>query len=196
MDAKKSRHRKFRGRTYIDDLTSYLKASDWDRIVSTIKIYADDEESCLRMLSKTELHRIDVDHDSSGMVNFRWNRIDIHTQLFQSKDDAEFFDTLFHEVAHLIAYYGCDYSGHGVKWRRIFADLGYPSGERCHSLGRLRGTTGKLRTRTMYVYECLGCGREWHTRKKRHAPECWHHRKCPGGREKGYRFLRQYKEVL
>jgi len=195
MDANKSRYRKFRGRTYLEDLITFLSEDDWNTVVFVIRIYADDPDRCLRQLATTELHRIDVDCNFSGQANWRHNRIDIHTQLFQSDDEEEFYDTLFHEIAHLIAFFGCDHHGHGAKWRRIFADLGYPDGQTCHSLGRLRGTTGKPRTRRVYVYRCNSCGYETHRRKAFHDPSLWHHRNCTN-RNSCYEYHREYRETL
>jgi len=197
MDKKKSRHKKFRGRSYIDDLINFLSSEDWDLVERTI------QKNCssaygytIGKLSMTELHRVDVDSESAGHASYRWNRVDVHTYIFHGDvPEGEFRDTLFHEVAHLIAGYGCGDRHHGKMWRKVFADLGYPGGERCHSLGRLRGTTGKPRTRTVYEYECKGCGSIWTSRRKVSAPDNWRHKGCHGT-WKGYRFHKSYKEVL
>jgi len=196
MGAKKSRHRKFRGRTYIDDIITYLTAVDWEMVVSAIQKNVKDPEAIIEKLSDTELHRIDVDHQSAGFANWTRNRIDIHTHLFHGEgQEDEFRDTLFHEIAHMIAYYGCDDNGHGRDWKKIFGDLGYPHGKRCHSLGRLRGTTGKRRTRTVYVYQCNGCAYSTERRRKWRDPGLWHHRGCID-RKSRFIHARQYKETL
>jgi len=198
MQGNKSRHKKFRGRTYIDDIITYLTAADWDTVVNAIQAnsFHDKVDDTIEKLSETELHRIDVDHNSSGFANWRWNRVDIHTHVFHGEgQEAEFRDTLFHEIAHLIAYYGCDDQGHGAKWRKIFADLGYPHGKRCHSLGRLRGTTGKRRTRRVYVYECNGCGHETRRRRKFNDPKLWHHRGCTDI-DSRFKYVREYRETI
>lgn len=194
-----SKYGKFRGRTYLSDLITFVSPEEWEMILATIEKRATDDaaEAKTRMkLANTEVHRVDVDSNSAGHASWKWNRIDLHTHLFS--DDApkgELADTLFHEAAHLIAGWACDDHGHGRKWRQVFADLGYPNGERCHSMSRLRGTTGKRRTRTVYVYECNECGYELSRRRKFHDPSLWHHRNCRDDASR-YRYVREYKETL
>ena len=199
MSKKKSRHKKFRGRTYLEDLVTYLSAEDWDLVEGVVYRNATDSHTythCMFKLGTTEVQRIDVDSNSAGHASYRWNRIDLHTHLFtKGVPEGELRDTLFHEVAHLIAMWACGERGHGRKWRQVFADLGYPDGLVTHDMPRLRGTTGKPRTRTVYEYKCMGCGSIWTRHQKVYAPDCWHHKDCHGT-EKGYRLFRTYKEVL
>jgi len=154
-------------------------------------------EATTRMkLASTEIHRIDVDSNSAGSASWDWNRIDLHTFLFsEDAPKEEPSDTLFHEIAHLIAGWGCDDFHHGRMWRRVFADLGYPEGERCHSMPRLRGTTGKPRSRTVYVYKCVGCGKRHERRRKMSDRMNYRHRRCPGN-EEGYELVRSFREII
>ena len=200
MAANKSRHKKFRGRTYLCDLRHFITSDEWLELLSVTENRATDDDAWRRARFKllhTEVHRIDVDHNCAGMVDYNWNRLDLHTALFEDSDAmrAELKDTLWHEISHLIAKYAAGHAGHGRVWRAIFSDFGFTP-TRCHSMPRLRGTTGRQRTRTVYEYICNGCGAVWKRRKKTHCPELFKHRKCPGDREKGYRFHRSYKEPI
>jgi len=199
MVAKKSRHKKFRGRTYLDDLITYLSASEWDMVLDAINKNATDEAAAASTrirLTDTEVHRVDVDSNSAGHASWKWNRIDLHTHILSDDAPAEEpGDTLFHEIAHLIAGWACDDRNHGRKWQQVFADLGYPNGKRCHSMPRLRGTTGKPRTRTVYVYQCNGCDYSMERRRKFSDPARWHHRSCKDSRSR-YIYVSEYKETL
>jgi len=166
----KSRYPKVRGRTYICDLIEHLSADDWDMVIKVLKENASNsywETEALEALGITELHRIDVSANNSGWCHYSPPRIDLHTYIMNTEgQEAECRDTLFHEIAHMIAKHACGHQGHGKIWKKVFADLGYPNGTRCHSMGRLQGTTGKTRSRTVYVYGCLGCGNQ-HERRRR-----------------------------
>jgi len=168
-------------------------------VIAVINKNATDLDAASRTRNKlgyTEIHRVDVDANAAGHASWKWNRIDLHTHLFTDEaPDGELRDTLFHEIAHLVAGWACDEWHHGRDWRRIFADLGYPHGQVRHSMARLRGTTGKPRTRTVYVYQCKSCGHEISRRKKFNDPSLWHHRGCRDS-ESRYRYVTEYKETL
>jgi len=193
----KSRYPKVRGRTYICDLIEYISADDWDLVVKVVKANAPDVDSELAALEKlgvTELQRIDVSAQTSGWCHYSPPRIDLHTYIMNTEGmEKECRNTLFHEIAHMIAKYACGHQGHGKIWKKVFADLGYPNGERCHSMGRLQGTTGKTRQRKVYVYECLGCGNQHERRREMSNPKLYYHKICSGVK-KGYELVDSFRE--
>ena len=200
----KSRYPKARGRTYIADLIEFLSADDWDLVIAAINKHALNDErrrKAIYMLGVTELHSIDVSSHNAGMCWYLVPRIDVHTFLLNTpgfEEDCQ--DTLFHEIAHMIANWAAKHMHHGPIWKEVFADLGFPNGSRCHShLGRFQGTTGKARTRSVYVYKCMECGKRIECRKKRSVPECWDHVRCSELDRcypTGYELVRSFKEVL
>jgi predicted SprT family Zn-dependent metalloprotease len=64
----------------------------------------------------------------AGLCNYTAKRISVSRYLAQRYEDDEIHQVLLHEVAHAIA--GTK-SGHGARWKRIAADLGY-AGTRLH----------------------------------------------------------------
>jgi predicted SprT family Zn-dependent metalloprotease len=64
----------------------------------------------------------------AGLCNFTSKRISVSRYLAARYDDDEIHQILLHEVAHAVAG---PRAGHGPKWRRIAAELGYV-GRRTH----------------------------------------------------------------
>lgn len=64
----------------------------------------------------------------AGLCNYSTHRISVSRYLAARYDDDEIHQILLHEVAHALAG---PRAGHGPKWARIAADLGYV-GRRTH----------------------------------------------------------------
>lgn len=64
----------------------------------------------------------------AGLCNYGTHRISVSRYLAARYDDDEIHQILLHEVAHALAG---PRAGHGPKWARIAADLGYV-GRRTH----------------------------------------------------------------
>lgn len=74
--------------------------------------------------------RFEFDHAKrrAGQCEFTRRRITVSRYLAARWEDDEIYQVLLHEVAHAMAG---SKAGHGPKWRKIAAELGY-DGERTH----------------------------------------------------------------
>lgn len=61
----------------------------------------------------------------AGLCNFTQKRIQVSRHIALRSEDDDIHQVLLHEVAHAIA--GPD-AGHGPRWRKVAADLGYEGG--------------------------------------------------------------------
>lgn len=61
----------------------------------------------------------------AGLCNYTAHRITVSRYLAEKFDDDEIHQVLLHEVAHAIAGSA---AGHGQKWKRVAAALGYVGG--------------------------------------------------------------------
>lgn len=61
----------------------------------------------------------------AGLCSFDTHRISVSRYLAEKYSDTDNEQTLLHEVAHALAGPG---AGHGPKWKRIAANLGYVGG--------------------------------------------------------------------
>ena len=64
----------------------------------------------------------------AGLCNYTNKQISVSRHLASRYDDDEIHQVLLHEVAHALAG---TRAGHGPRWRRVAADLGY-EGKRLH----------------------------------------------------------------
>ena len=61
----------------------------------------------------------------AGLCDYAARRVSVSRPLALRWDDDEVHQVLLHEVAHALAGAG---AGHGPRWRRVAADLGYRGG--------------------------------------------------------------------
>lgn len=73
--------------------------------------------------------RIDHARRRAGLCNYTDQVISLSKHLLLTAEDDEIHQVLLHEVAHAIA--GAE-AGHGMKWKKIAAELGYEGGRLHH----------------------------------------------------------------
>jgi predicted SprT family Zn-dependent metalloprotease len=122
----------------------------------------------------------------AGLCDYRAKRISVSRHLASRYDDDEIHQVLLHEVAHALAGPA---SGHGQRWKKIAAGLGY-EGKRLHGgaiaddLATWIGTCPNGHTHYRYRKPTrpLSCGKC----SKRFSPAlviAWHHRDETGNRQ-------------
>lgn len=108
----------------------------------------------------------------AGLCNFTDRRIQVSRYLAEKFDDDEVHQILLHEVAHALA--GAE-AGHGQKWKRIAAELGYAGG-RTHD-GDIADETAP------WVGECPAGHRHVRFRKPTRQSSC---AKCSRGFDRAH----------
>jgi predicted SprT family Zn-dependent metalloprotease len=76
-------------------------------------------------------------------------------------------ETVFHEVAHLIALHegGLKAWDHGPTWRRIMAKIGYPRANACHDLIEQLSTIRRKNVRVIARCQCDSAGEVFGVRR-------------------------------
>ncbi len=92
-----------------------------------VRIWA---EALIR-LHLDESWSFDFDHakQRAGLCDYQARRITVSRYLAARFGDDEIHQTLLHEVAHALAGHA---AGHGSRWKRIAAELGYVGGTTHH----------------------------------------------------------------
>lgn len=99
-------------------------------------------------------------------VVFNSFKITINVPLLAVNDNSkQIYETVGHEIAHLIAFDMYNDRGHGRAWKRVMVQLGLHP-ERCHQMDEAAAMVGKNTTK--YIYRCSGCGTYLPLGSKRH----------------------------
>jgi hypothetical protein len=93
---------------------------------------------------------------SFGVVKVKGLKITLSTPLFGRIDDAEKFNTVSHEFAHIVDAVLNGSTNHGPRWKRLHRLMG-GTGERCHNYD----TSGLGRKKTRMVVRYIHTGREY-----------------------------------
>lgn len=91
----------------------------------------------------------------AGQALLGQNRIRINRTLLLENLEAFLFQTVGHEVAHLICWHvhGPRARPHGVEWRMVMAILGLPP-KRCHNYDTARSAVRKKLATFAYACRC------------------------------------------
>lgn len=91
--------------------------------LARVRVWA---ESLIRMhLDESWTFAFDHAKRRAGLTDHATHRISVSRYLASRYEDDEVHQVLLHEVAHALA--GFD-AGHGPRWRRVAAELGYVGG--------------------------------------------------------------------
>ena len=88
-----------------------------------------------------------------GDATYKSNRIRLSTVLFRRATEQERYETIVHELCHLVSYerYGRAGAGHGRFWQAVMREAGVEP-KRCHNVNR----TGIARRQATVKVYC-GC---------------------------------------
>lgn len=98
----------------------------------------------------------------AGYAYFHKNHIKINPELFVRNKAKFLYDTIPHELAHLVAYNVYRDNGHGSGWQRVMINLGCEP-NRCHSYDV--SAVKRNYTVRRFVYSC-GCREHYITAQK------------------------------
>lgn len=102
----------------------------------------------------------------SELFRYGQYRIMLNIPLHAVNDDEyKIYETVGHEVAHLVACKIHGDRGHGRMWKNVMVAFGLEP-KRCHTMDDAAATVGK--NTTVYVYRCTACGTYSHVGAKRH----------------------------
>ena len=89
---------------------------------------------------------------AAGRAKLQTYEIEINPKLIQI-DEKEVWNTVLHELAHLVAWKRNRHRGHGQPWRQACIDLGIPLESVTHTLPL---PSNKMRKK--WQYKCGNCG--------------------------------------
>ncbi len=110
-------------------------------------------------------------------IEIRWNRrmttclgrasradyhIDLALKAWPLLEEDQRKETVFHEVAHLIAFYrhGLDGWGHYWQFYQAMSDIGYPNANRCHNLRAALKPLERKLSRVIAYCSCMSASDE------------------------------------
>lgn len=122
-----------------------------------------------------------------GGVPFGKYQIELNIPLLAVNDDNDkIFETVGHEIAHLVAFDVYNDCGHGKMWKHVMRQFSLTP-NRCHRMHEAAEQVGKKKKNTkQYIYECNSCGAEIPVGPKRHKNQQSafgrrYNHKCKGG---------------
>lgn len=174
---------------HFQTLESYLDECGFtSRVINTLDHFAKtrklDAGELFETFSKYRMVRNDVT-TRTGQIDYRKKQIELHTELLRPGREEHRDDTLLHETAHLIIALVYPESmlchsrikSHGREWKAVMRHLGCrPDRVGNHDfMKEHRAKKAKL------MYACQRCEHEFPAmRRKKHAPEKYHHKHCGG----------------
>lgn len=126
---------------------------------------------------------------TAGRALLKTYNVEINPKLLEFGEN-EVYNTILHELAHLLAWYRTRHRGHGAEWRAACVDLGIPNEKVTHNL-----PLPKRQQKRKWRYVCPACETSFdRVRKARAHSAC---AKCCKEFNKG-RYSRRYllKEYL
>ncbi|GAB7533096.1 SprT family zinc-dependent metalloprotease [Pseudomonas sp. 3A(2025)] len=86
----------------------------------------------------------------AGVAHLQENKLRFNPQLYQENSEDFLYQTVPHEVAHLIAHqlFGAGIQPHGQEWQLIMRGVYQLAPNRCHTYAVQR------RKATRYIYQC------------------------------------------
>jgi SprT protein len=79
----------------------------------------------------------------AGCAHLADRCIELSRKTWKASSDAERKETAVHELCHIVAWDRHRERGHGVWWKLVMAEAGYPRAKRCHAIDTSKLTLHK-----------------------------------------------------
>jgi len=167
------RSRRRRGYEFVGMLQGQLTAKQFETLFNGLDKLLDGPNETREKVLAIRLMKNTQWTGQWGQASRDLNELTIHEELFEAENREDFENTLFHEIAHFVAYWLFGEKGHGQNWKKTLAAFGFEPE---------RVAPRALRVQTENVlsveYKCSSCGFTFRRSRRFGSPRV--HKKCAG----------------